>query len=173
MWQIRYPVSQKSIIACLSLHCFSTSVVSLNTCISNKHQELYYSTAVLNRKMSFSDISSAIILLALVCIAHMVFHLFSVHNSICFAKFSFRYGEIQGFQMPFSDFKLTSPSELLRNWKWSLAVSTWVMVVVAEVEGLAHSILSSSAKKLSLTTSNFYFISSGKKLSELWTYDTF
>lgn len=98
--------------------------------------------------MSFSDISSAIILFAFVFIAHMVFHLFSVQNNIPFAKFSFGYGEIQGFQMPFTCFKLTSTLELSRNWKWSLAVSAWVIVAVAEVEGLAHSILSASAKNL-------------------------
>lgn len=51
--------------------------------------------------------------------------------------------------MPFTDFKLMSTIELLRNWKWSFAVSAGVVVAVAEVEGLAHSILSASAKKLS------------------------
>lgn len=99
--------------------------------------------------MTFSDTSSAIILFALVHIAHMVFHLFSIQNNIPCAKFSFGYGKIQGFQMPFTDFKLMSTIELLRNWKWSFAVSAGVVVAAAEVEGLAHSILSASAKKLS------------------------
>lgn len=123
--------------------------------------------------MCFSDISSAIILFALVCIAHMVFHLFSVQNNIPFAKFSPGYGEIQRFQVPFTDLKLTSALELLSNWKWILSVSAWVTDVVAEVEGLTHSILCASAKKTVMTTSNFYFISAGKGLPELWTCETF
>lgn len=117
--------------------------------MSNKHQELPLFHSCLEQKNDFSDISNAIILFALVRIAHVVFHLFSIQNNIPFAKFSFGYGKVQGFQMPFTDFKLTSTVELLRNWKWSLAVSAGVVVAVAEVKGLAHSILSASAKKLS------------------------
>lgn len=68
-------------------------------------KNFHYSMAVLNRKMSLSDIASAIILFALVCIAHMVFHLFAAQNNIPFAQFSFGYGEMQGFQMPFTGFQ--------------------------------------------------------------------
>lgn len=170
-WQDKIStVTEKHVGPCIvSQHPFWvwTPVCPTNT------KNVHYSTAVSNRIMCFSDISSAIILFALVCIAHMLFHLFSVQNNIPFAKFSPGYGEIQRFQVPFTDLKLTSALELLSNWKWILSVSAWVMDVVAEVEGLTHSILCASAKKTVMTTSNFYFISAGKELPELWTCETF